>query len=61
MCQAPDDFKLKTNFSEYWKTIANTRPHQSIVDAITAAGFGWVFSLGQVRHDGGLLTAFIER
>ena len=31
------------------------------MDAITAAGFGWVFRLGQVRHDRGLLTAFIER
>ena len=59
--QALPDLRVRINFSEYWNAVAETRPPQSIMDAIKDAGFQWVFKLGQVRHDRGLITAFIER
>ena len=52
---------MRGNFGDYWNTVKNHPPHVSIVAAITAAGFGWIFRLGKVRHDRGVITAFIER
>ena len=52
---------MRANFGEYWNTVKNNWPHDSIVTAITAAGFGWIFRLGKVRHDRGVITTFIER
>ena len=52
---------MRSNFGEYWNTVKDNWPHDSIVTAITAAGFGWIFRLGKVRHDRGVITAFIER
>ena len=61
MWQALPDLRVKTNFGEYWNVVDETRPPQAIMDAINDAGFEWVFKLGQVKHDRGLITAFIER
>ncbi|XP_063949976.1 protein MAIN-LIKE 1-like [Daucus carota subsp. sativus] len=55
------DLRVRTNFGEYWNVVDQTRPPQAIMDAINDAGFEWVFKLGQVKHDRGLITAFIER
>ncbi|WOH11507.1 hypothetical protein DCAR_0830994 [Daucus carota subsp. sativus] len=59
--EAPEDLRVRANFGEYWDTVKNNWPHDSIVTAITATGFGWIFKLGKVRHDRGVITAFIER
>ncbi|XP_017220396.2 serine/threonine-protein phosphatase 7 long form homolog [Daucus carota subsp. sativus] len=61
MREPPEDLVVRVNFGDYWNTVKNHRPHVSIVAAITAAGFGWIFRLGKVRHDRGVITAFIER
>ncbi|KAL1818245.1 hypothetical protein ACET3Z_013114 [Daucus carota] len=45
--EALPDFRVRTNFSEYWNVVDETRPPQSIMDAIKDAGFQWVFQLGQ--------------
>nr|XP_017221461.1 PREDICTED: serine/threonine-protein phosphatase 7 long form homolog [Daucus carota subsp. sativus] len=55
------DLRVRTNFGEYWNAVHENRPPQAIMDAINDAGFEWVFKLGQVKHDRGLITAFIER
>ncbi|WOH01072.1 hypothetical protein DCAR_0520451 [Daucus carota subsp. sativus] len=55
------DLRVRTNFGEYWNVVDQTRPPQAIMDDINDAGFEWVFKLGQVKHDRGLITAFIER
>nr|XP_017233821.1 PREDICTED: serine/threonine-protein phosphatase 7 long form homolog [Daucus carota subsp. sativus] len=59
--EPPPDFRLRTNFGEYWKAVRAHRPHQMIMDAIRDLGFDCIFRLGQFKHDRGLITAFIER
>ena len=49
MWQALPDLRVRINFSEYWNAVAETRPPQSIMDAIKDAGFQWVFKLGQTH------------
>ncbi|KAL1831622.1 hypothetical protein ACET3Z_001273 [Daucus carota] len=38
--EAPEDLRVRANFREYWNTVKNNWPHDSIVTVITAAGFG---------------------
>ncbi|KAL1803180.1 hypothetical protein ACET3Z_031827 [Daucus carota] len=45
--EAPEDLRVRSNFGEYWNTVKDNWPHDSIVTAITAAGFGWIFRLGK--------------
>ncbi|WOG92882.1 hypothetical protein DCAR_0312159 [Daucus carota subsp. sativus] len=59
--QAPSDLRLRINYGEYWKKVRTHKPHQRIMDAIRDLGFDCIFRLGQLRHDRGLITAFIER
>ncbi|KAL1825494.1 hypothetical protein ACET3Z_012272 [Daucus carota] len=55
--EALPDLRVRTNFGEYWNVVAETRPPQSIMDAINDAGFQWVFKLRQ-RILQGLLGRF---
>ncbi|XP_063938121.1 serine/threonine-protein phosphatase 7 long form homolog [Daucus carota subsp. sativus] len=61
--EPPEDLIVTGNFGDYWNTVKNHRPHVSIVTAITAAGFGWIFRPGKatitledVHHILGLRT-----
>ncbi|KAL8093983.1 hypothetical protein AgCh_035750 [Apium graveolens] len=58
-----DHLRLRSNFKTYWDCVqANPLPQpQPIQDAITEAGFMGVLLAGIMRHDVGLISAFLDR
>ncbi|KAL8121799.1 hypothetical protein AgCh_018512 [Apium graveolens] len=56
-----DHLRLRSNFKTYWDCVlANPLP-QPIQDAITEACFMGVLQDGSMRHDAGLISAFLDR
>ncbi|KAL8149085.1 hypothetical protein AgCh_006186 [Apium graveolens] len=56
-----DHLRLSSNFKTYWDYIeANPLP-QRIHDAVREAGFMGVLLTGSMRHDAGLISAFLDR
>lgn len=54
-------FRLRVNFSDYWTSVGLVPPAADVVRAIRDAGFDGVYNIGTLRHDAGLITAFVER
>ncbi|KAL8113874.1 hypothetical protein AgCh_020962 [Apium graveolens] len=56
-----DHLRLRSNFKTYWDCIeANPLP-QRIHDVVREAGFMGVLLTGSMRHDAGLISAFLDR
>ncbi|KAL8119562.1 hypothetical protein AgCh_016895 [Apium graveolens] len=56
-----DLLRLRSNFKTYWDCIEANPIPQRIHDAVREAGFMGVLLTGSMRHDAGLISAFLDR
>lgn len=59
--QIAEDFRLRTNFKSYWDIVREHPPPGPVIEAIRDAGLFGVYATGMLRHDAGLINAFVDR
>ncbi|XP_074352188.1 serine/threonine-protein phosphatase 7 long form homolog [Apium graveolens] len=53
--------RLRSNFKSYWDKVARFPPPSAVIEGIRNAGFFGVYHTATMKHDAGLITAFVDR